>query len=123
MKPVLLRQLRDSAFELRDRVAELLLPHLMRRQRELALHLRASQPARFELAHEFGIAAGTGLARLAFLLFAFFHSLGETRFGVDEPFSSVSHPPDYTDQRPAPALSRLPSGNPPGLPSLYRIGS
>lgn len=85
------RQLRDAPIELGDRLPELLAACLMRRELELALHFRARQPARFELAYALGIGRRGGLLCLLLLLFPFFHPLGEAGFRVDEAFSSVTH--------------------------------
>jgi uncharacterized protein YajQ (UPF0234 family) len=45
----------------------------------------------------FRIARPDNLPCLLLLFFALVHSLGETRFSVDESFSSVTHAPDYTE--------------------------
>jgi hypothetical protein len=88
--------LRDSPVELRYRLSQLLLPRLMRGELQLALHFRAREPARFELARAFRIAALGGLPGPFLFFFAFFHALGEAGFRVDESFSSVTHAYDYT---------------------------
>jgi hypothetical protein len=91
------RQLRNAPIQLRDRVAQLLLPHLVRGQLELTLHLGASQAAGFKLPCALRISALRGLAGFPFLFFAFVHPLGKTGFRVDESFSGITHGIDYTD--------------------------
>jgi hypothetical protein len=70
---------------------QLLLPRGVRRGVHLALHLGARQTKRFDLSYTFGVNAFRALPRVASLLFAFFHSLGEAGLRVDEAFSCVTH--------------------------------
>ena len=76
----LLRQLADPSIEFRDRLAELLLPGLVRGQLQLALHLCTRQTARLELARELGIAGVGRVPRLLLFLFSCVHPLGESGF-------------------------------------------
>src|SRR5215216_4984058 len=66
-------QLGDPAVELGDRLLQLLLPSVVHRQFELALHLGSCQPERFELPRPFRIGALGRLLGFALFLFAFFH--------------------------------------------------
>ncbi len=57
---------------------------------ELALHLGLGETERLELPCALGIAALGDLPGPLLFLFAFFQSLGEAGFRIDESFSSVT---------------------------------
>ena len=81
----------DPLLDLDQRLRQLLLPRRMRRQLQLALHLRTRELQRFDLTDALRIGTLGALTRLPLLLFPFFHALGEAGFRVDESFSSVTH--------------------------------
>ena len=87
----LLAQLRDALVQLGDCLAELLLPRLMRRHFQLALHLGPREAERLELPRTFRIATLGDLPRPLLLFFAFFQAFGEAGLRVDEAFSGVTH--------------------------------
>ena len=58
---------------------------------ELPLELGARQTARLELTDALRIAALGDLPRLLLFIFAFFESLREAGFRIDESFSSITH--------------------------------
>src|SRR5262245_590559 len=90
-EPGSLRELSDPFVELFERRCQLLLARLVRRQLELPLHFGSRETERFELPRLLRIPALGGLTGSLFLLFAFFHALGEAGFRVDEAFSGVTH--------------------------------
>jgi hypothetical protein len=93
----LLRQLRDAAVQLGDRGAQLLPADLVGCQRELALQVGPRQATRLELTSTLRIPGPHDLPGLPFLFLSLFHSLGETGFRIDEPFTGITHSADYTD--------------------------
>lgn len=83
-------ELRNPFFEFGDRLPELLLSRLMRRDIELSLHLRSRETQGFELADAFGIALEHLVGALLFL-FPFFKALSEAGFRVDQAFPRITH--------------------------------
>jgi hypothetical protein len=86
-----LRELRDPAIELRERLRQLLLPRLVSGELELPRRLGTGQAAGLQLTRELRITPPDSLLAPAFLLFPFLHPFGKAGFRVDESFSGITH--------------------------------
>jgi hypothetical protein len=86
---------------------QLLAPRLVRGDLELTLHLGAGEPERLHLPVTLGIATLRRLTGFPLLLLPLFHSLGQTRLRVDEPFSGITHAHIRLRPRRLPFATRL----------------
>jgi hypothetical protein len=81
----------QALLDFRERLTELLLPHVVRRHFQLPLGFRLGQAQGLYLPHLLGIDLGSTKPCLTAFLLPFFHALGKPRLGVDQSFSCITH--------------------------------
>jgi len=81
----------QTLLDFRERLTQLLLPHVVRGHFELPLGFRLGQPQGLYLPEAFGIDLRSAKPGLTAFLLPFFHPLGKPRLRIDKAFSSITH--------------------------------